>query len=84
MGSLRLRFILAPVFLQCLEHNRKVKELPPSKPEKEETIPTEKEEDAEQEVKPPSNSGKEKDLKSEKESVTGLESVFDLFSTKVR
>lgn len=74
------------LFLQCLEHRRKVNQLPSSKPkeEEEEKIPTEKEkDDVEQEAKPPLNAGNE-DLQVEKESVSDLESVVNLFSAKVR
>lgn len=81
------RPLLAFLFLQCLEHRRKVNQLPPSKPkeEEEEKIPTEKGKDAvEQEAKPPLNAGNEKDLKMEKENVSDLESVVNLFSAKVR
>ncbi|KAJ7337902.1 hypothetical protein OS493_008061 [Desmophyllum pertusum] len=66
------------------EHRKKVKQLPSSKAVEEEKIPSEKERDVVQEVRPPSHSGVDKELQLEKENVTGLESVMRLFSTKFK
>lgn len=82
--SKRVKFVVSRLFLYCLEHRRKVKQPSPSKPKEEEKFPTVEVKEEKQEVKPPSNSGKEKDLQLEKESVTGLDSVMNLFSEKVR